>query len=68
MLQRPAEKAAFVRHKVGAFFLQGGQLSASAITEALIHNWPKMKTLAKDTARPFAFKVYASGQARKRLQ
>lgn len=61
MLYRPAEKDAFLRHKVGAFFLHGGELSMCAIIRALVHHWPKMKALAKDTDRPFAFKVYASG-------
>lgn len=58
---RPAESAAIKEHQVGAFFMGGKNLSRCQLIQQLVRNWPRMKTLAAKTRRPFAFRVPPRG-------
>ena len=60
IIKRPSEMAAFRHHSVGAFLLAGQKISGCEIIQQVVRNWSKMKTLAANTERPFAFRVARS--------
>lgn len=64
---RPAESAAIREHQVGAFFMGGKNLRRCQLIQQLVRNWPRMKELAANTRRPFAFRVPPTGGTIKRL-
>ena len=57
----PAEIRAIREHRVGAFFLGGKERSRCELIQQLVRNWPRMKELAANTNRPFAYRVPPSG-------
>ena len=57
----PAERAAFRKYKVGAFFLGGKNLTRCQLIQQLVRNWPKVKNTAAKETRPFAFRIPPSG-------
>ena len=59
--RRPVELHALRQHRVGAFFLGGKNLSRCDLIQQLVRNWSRMKQLASNTKRPFAFRVPRSG-------
>ncbi|MBM3214900.1 hypothetical protein FJZ36_08300 [Candidatus Poribacteria bacterium] len=58
---RPAERATLTRCRVGAFFLGGKNLTHCQLVQQLVRNWPRMKELAANTQKPFAYRVPPSG-------
>jgi len=58
---RPAELEALKRHRVGAFFLGGKNLTRCQLIQQIVRNWPAIKEYARKTTRPFAFRVRPSG-------
>ena len=67
ILKNPPELEAFRQHGVRAFFLAGKNRSRCELIMQLVRNWPHIKQHAGATARPFAFKVPASGAKLKRM-
>ena len=57
----PAERAALLEHKVGAFFMGGKNLNRCGQIQQAVRNWPKMKEFAKKTQPPYAFRVPPRG-------
>jgi hypothetical protein len=57
----PAEKQAFVEFGVGAFFLGGKRRTHCELIRQLVRNWPRIKELAANSRRPFAFRVPPTG-------
>lgn len=58
---RPIEVQALKQNGVGAFFLGGKNRTRCELIQQVVRNWPRMKQLASDTDRPFAFRVPPSG-------
>jgi hypothetical protein len=57
----PAEKEAFRVYQVGAFFLGGKKRSAWDIIQQVIRHWPRIKELANNSRRPYAYIIPPSG-------
>ena len=57
----PAELEALRKHKIGAFFLSGKNLTYCKIIQQVVRNWPRMKEYANKTKRPFAYKIPPRG-------
>ncbi len=47
--------------KAGAFFLGGKNRSRCELIQQLVRSWPRIKQLAEQTKRPFAFRIPPSG-------
>lgn len=60
--KHPAELEAIRRYRVGAFFLIGKDLNKWMIVKQLVLSWENIKTLSRDTPRPFAFQVPLRGK------
>ena len=63
----PAELGALKQHNVGAFFLGGKNRTRCELIQQLVRNWPRMKKLARETGRPFAFRIPPSGSKINRI-
>lgn len=63
--RRVAELRALKIHKVGAFILTGRSRDIWQIILQIVKNWLKIKDLAKETKRPFVFKVPIRGKIEK---
>ena len=57
-----AERQAFKKYKVGAFFLGGKGLSRCAQIRQIVRCWHRLKEYDKKTRRPYMFTVSASGK------
>ena len=57
----PAERRALLKFRVGAFFLGGKNLDRWSLVQQLVRNWPRIKELAENKNRPFAYRVPPSG-------
>ena len=58
---RPAEWTALKEHGVGAFFMGGKKRNRCQLIQQLVRNWPQIKECARNTKRPFAFRVRPTG-------
>lgn len=59
--RKPGELAAYRRHNVGGFVLQGKNIDHCGMIQQVVRNWPRMKELAVKTTRPFLFGVPPKG-------
>jgi hypothetical protein len=59
--RNPLELLAFRQHKVGAFFLGGKGRKRCELIQQLVRNWPRIKEYARNTRRPFAYRVPPKG-------
>ena len=59
--RKPGELAAYRRHNVGGFVLQGKNIDHFGMIQQVVRNWPRMKELAVKTTRPFLFGVPPKG-------
>jgi hypothetical protein len=59
--RNPAERAAYHRHRIGAFVLAGKNLKAWDLIEQTIRNWQKIKDLSRTSERPFFYRVPPHG-------
>ena len=57
----PAERDAFRKHKVGAFFLSGKNLDRCRMIQQVVKNWPRIKEYARKSKPPYFFRVPSRG-------
>lgn len=62
MQYHKAEIEAMRKHKVGAFFLVGKNLSRWQIVRVIIDNWESIKETAERENRPFIYRLYRGGK------
>ena len=61
--RRPGERAALIRHRVGAFVITSHKNKTGPELVALIReSWPKIERFARAHCRPFIAKILASGR------
>lgn len=65
--RRPIEKEALKRFGVGAFFLQGKNMSHWDIIRQVIRIWHRVKEKADTTSVPFAYQISRGGRKIDRL-
>ncbi len=65
--KKPAEKHAFMKYQIGAFFLGGKDRSICSYIQQLVRNWPRIKELAARKRRPFAYRIPPNGTNIKRI-
>jgi len=61
--QRPIEKDALKIFAVGAFFLQGKEMSRWEIIRQVIMSWHRIKEKAENTNAPFAYQITRAGKS-----
>ncbi len=59
--RNPTERAAYHRHRIGAFVLTGKDRKAWDLVEQTVRNWRQIKHLARTTCRPFFYRVPPNG-------
>jgi hypothetical protein len=59
--RNPTERAAYHRHRVGAFVLAGKNLKAWDLIEQTVRNWQRIKSLARTSQRPFFYRIPPHG-------
>jgi predicted nuclease of predicted toxin-antitoxin system len=59
--RHPLELNALKKHKVAVFCLGGKNRNRCELIRQLVRNWPRMKELAGNTNRPFAFRIPPTG-------
>lgn len=64
---KPAEIAAVRAFNVAVFFLGGKKLKRCDLIEQVVRNWRRMKQLASDEPRPFAFRIPPHGASYTRI-
>jgi len=57
----PFEILAIRRHKVGAFFLGGKNLTRCRIIQQVVRNWPQIKIKTRNTIPPYIYRIPPSG-------
>lgn len=65
---KPAQKQALRRHKVGAFFLGGKDLTRWQLIEQVVRNWTRLQELSSAKKPPFAYRVPPHGRRVSQLQ
>lgn len=65
--KNPLELSAIRDHQVGAFFLAGKNRSRCDLIRQLVRHFPRMKELAANSHRPFAYRIPPSGSKIERV-
>jgi hypothetical protein len=61
--RRPVEKAALVKHGIGAFVITSQKNKTGPELVALVRRaWPRIERFARDHSRPFIAKILANGR------
>ena len=62
-----AEKEALIKHKVGAFFLVGKNMTSWQIVKQLINCWENILEVAEEANKPFIYTIRKSGKPKRIL-
>lgn len=64
--RRPAEKAALMEHRIGAFVITAQKNKTGLeLVELVRVAWPRMERFARDNSKPFIAKILADGHIEK---
>jgi hypothetical protein len=67
ILQVEAQRALFIQERVGAVFLQTGQVTRFQLLRLIVAEWDWLEAIDLNESRPFAYVLHASGHKTKLL-